>query len=620
MKPNAPLAILSAVLPIPIAALAWVLAAVGSAAIVAAVIVAALMRRHHRAQQRVAHERNEAALSNERNLLRSLIDNLPEHIFIKDMQGRYILDNMSHARFLGRESSDVIAGRTVFDFFPPDLAERYAADDRAVLQSGEALVGREEPIVGKDGRTRWISTTKAPFRDIQGAPAGLVCISRDVTARRLAEQELRELERFLSSIVENIPDVIFVKSGVDLRYVKINRAGEELIGAAPGSVLGKSDHDLFPKIQADFFASVDRAVLESGKLTEVPAEEIQTSRGTRILHTTKLAIADDAGRPRFLLGISRDITDQQRAQKELAEKHALLEEALRSEREALDALKQAQAVLVQNEKMAALGQLVAGVAHEINNPLAFVTNNIAVLQRDLAEIRAVLDLYRRADQTLERSDGPLLKEIRELSERVDLDYALGNVPELLHRSRDGLKRIQEIVKNLREFSRESLGELPDNIDLNPGIESTLTIARTAARHHNVELVAELSPLPGIRCNPSKINQVILNLVMNAIDACERGGKVTVRTTAVPQGVEIAVSDTGTGIPPEIRHRIFDPFFTTKPVGRGTGLGLSISHSLITETGGTIEVDSEPGRGSCFTVRLPAAGSQTGGQANDGKKE
>jgi PAS domain S-box-containing protein len=607
------------VLPVPIADIAWLLAAVGATAIVAAVFVAALMRRHHRLVQRAAHERVEAALSSERNLLRSLIDNLPDHIYIKDMQGRYILDNTSHAKFLGRESSDAITGKTVFDFFPTELAERYAADDRSVLQSGQALVAREEPIVGKDGRTRWISTTKAPFRDTQGAPAGLVCISRDVTDRRQAEQELRAVERFLHSIFENIPDVIFVKSATDLRYEQINRAGEELIGAAPGSVIGKTDHDLFPKVQADFFASMDRAVLQSRKLTEVPAEEIKTPLGMRTLHTTKLVLDDDAGRPRFLLGISRDITDQQRAQKELAEKHALLEEALRSERQALDALKQAQAVLVQSEKMAALGQLVAGVAHEINNPLAFVTNNVAVLQRDLAEIRAVLELYRRADPMLERADPSVLKEIRELSERIDLDYALNNVPDLLHRSRDGLKRIQEIVRNLREFSRESVGELSDSVDLNPGIESTLNIARTSAGQHHVELVAELSPLPGIRCNPSRINQVILNLVMNAIDACEGGGKVTVRSSPTPQGIEISIIDTGSGIPPEILNRIFDPFFTTKPVGRGTGLGLSISHTLITDSGGTIEVDSEPGRGSRFTVRLPAAGGAPAYQANDGEK-
>jgi signal transduction histidine kinase len=271
-------------------------------------------------------------------------------------------------------------------------------------------------------------------------------------------------------------------------------------------------------------------------------------------------------------------------------------------------LKQAQGRLVQSEKLAAIGQLVAGVAHEINNPLAFVTNNVVVLQRDCAALARLLELYRIADPTLSACAPEIAAEIRELAERIDLPYTLKSVPELLTRSREGLGRIRQIVGDLREFSRqETVTELQDGVDLNASITSTANLVRGRARDRGVELTTELSPLPGIVCQASKVNQVVLNLIVNAIDACASGGRVTVRTRpAEDGGVEVEVADNGKGIDPAVRDRIFDPFFTTKPQGQGTGLGLSISHGIVAEHGGTIGVESAPGSGATFVVRLPAA--------------
>jgi signal transduction histidine kinase len=174
------------------------------------------------------------------------------------------------------------------------------------------------------------------------------------------------------------------------------------------------------------------------------------------------------------------------------------------------------------------------------------------------------------------------------------------------RTREGLARIQQIVKDLRDFARQNaIGDIQPGADLNSGIESTLNIARGTARKHKVELASDLHPLPGVTCSPGKINQVVLNLVTNAVQACpEGGGRVTVRTRHVPDGVQIQVADSGSGIPPEIRGRIFDPFFTTKPQGEGTGLGLSISHGIISDHGGRLELESEVGVGTTFTVTLP----------------
>jgi signal transduction histidine kinase len=298
----------------------------------------------------------------------------------------------------------------------------------------------------------------------------------------------------------------------------------------------------------------------------------------------------------------------------LAKLAAELEDTATAERQARiaeqaahDRLRQAQGRLVQSEKLAALGQLVAGVAHEINNPLAFVLNNVAVLQRDLRALEELIRLYQLGDGALDQHAPDVMTRVRALSERIDLPYTMKEIAELPVRTREGLARIQHIVKDLRDFARQNaIGDVQPGCDLNSGIESTINIARGTARKHQVELVSDLQPLPGVTCAPGKINQVVLNLITNAVHASSEGGRVIVRTRHVDGGVQIEVADNGAGIDPAIRGRIFDPFFTTKPQGEGTGLGLSISHGIVADHGGRIDVESEPGAGTTFTVFLPLA--------------
>lgn len=259
--------------------------------------------------------------------------------------------------------------------------------------------------------------------------------------------------------------------------------------------------------------------------------------------------------------------------------------------------------LMQTEKLAGLGQMVAGVAHEINNPLSFVSNNVAVLQRDVAALQKLLELYRQADGDIGSAQPQLAGQIRQLVEQMDLTYTLSNVSELTGRSREGLRRIQQIVKDLRDFARLDEGELQE-ADLNAGIDSTINIIHGLARRKSVQIEKDLGNLPIIWCFPAKLNQVVMNLIANAIDACPESGKVTVRSRALDEVICIEVVDDGPGIDPKIRARIFDPFFTTKPPGEGTGLGLSISYAIVQEHRGTIEVFSETGRGARFVVRLP----------------
>jgi len=262
--------------------------------------------------------------------------------------------------------------------------------------------------------------------------------------------------------------------------------------------------------------------------------------------------------------------------------------------------------LIQAEKLTALGQLVAGVAHEINNPLAFVTNNLAVLQREVGYLQELIQLHQQAEFASEDVRPAMLEQIRVRSEEIDLPYMLEQLPGIMTRSRDGLKRIQQIVKDLRNFARLDEADLTA-ADLNEGIRFTLLIVKSKANERGITLRSELEEIPTVYCHPAKVNQVVLNLVSNAIDACnDHEGEVIVRTKPSKEGGAIVeVLDNGHGIDGAILGKIFDPFFTTKRVGQGTGLGLSISYGIMKAHGGQIDVESQVGQGTRFVVSLPA---------------
>jgi signal transduction histidine kinase len=312
-----------------------------------------------------------------------------------------------------------------------------------------------------------------------------------------------------------------------------------------------------------------------------------------------------------LLGYREANAELTRLNQELNEQTAELEKLAATEHQARleleqthQQLKRAQGQLVHSAKLASLGQLVAGVAHEINNPLAFVANNLAVLERDTQSLPELFQLYKEATELAAEKQPDLQQRIRELADQIDLPYLLENLRGMLASSRQGVKRIQRIVLDLRHFAHLDQGILSEVTDLNASVTSTLNLIRGWADLNQVVLDLDLAPLPPVTCFPQQINEVILNLGSNAIEACSAGGRVTVRTRSAADQVTIQVIDTGCGIAPAIQDKIFDPFFTTKPPGKGTGLGLSISHAIVEEHRGEIEFESTHGQGTCFTVRLP----------------
>jgi two-component system NtrC family sensor kinase len=305
------------------------------------------------------------------------------------------------------------------------------------------------------------------------------------------------------------------------------------------------------------------------------------------LHTPRVASAVRGALERQRLDQAR-----RRAEEELRRRTDEMQVAIRK-------LQEAQAQLIQSEKMASLGQLVAGVAHEINNPLSYVTNNLAVLDRDVRHVADLMNAYRR------HFGDAVPDSIREVEERIDLAYTLEGLDRLLRSTRQGLQRVGEIVGGLRDFSRLDEAE-HKQVDPNESVRVTVEMVRFHARQKGIDLIVEPGSLPMIWCNPGQINQVLLNLIMIAFQAVEPGSTVAVRTRSLDGSEEIQyeVADDGPGIPEPIRGKIFDPFFTTKPQGVGTGLGLWVTYNIVEQHKGRIDLVTEPGQGTTFTVTLP----------------
>jgi signal transduction histidine kinase len=277
--------------------------------------------------------------------------------------------------------------------------------------------------------------------------------------------------------------------------------------------------------------------------------------------------------------------------------------------QAYSQLKSSQLALVQSEKMAALGQMVAGVAHEINTPLGYVQNNVTIGRELFAQVQGMVNSYEALVDSL--LDGQATAEdmeaqLQRIAERraaLDVNTMLGEMQGLMADSLYGLGEISELVLNLKNFSRMDAAAT-DAVDVHDCIESALNIGRNVLKH-KVEIHRQFGDLPAITCAPSQINQVFLNLFTNAAQAIAGSGRLTISTWHDDGNVHVAVEDTGKGIPPEVLPRIFDPFFTTKPVGEGTGLGLAITYQIIQQHGGDIRATSRVGEGTRFHVSFPA---------------
>ncbi len=296
----------------------------------------------------------------------------------------------------------------------------------------------------------------------------------------------------------------------------------------------------------------------------------------------------------YALILFHDVSEGHARQQELQRRHAQL-------RQTLIRLAGTQEQLVQSEKMASIGQLAAGVAHEINNPIGYVHSNLGSLQEYLHSLFALIEVYERAL----RAPDPkaLLPEIDDMRARCDIDFITSDLPQLMSESREGIERVTQIVRSLKDFSYSGRDDSWKLADLHHGLDSTINIIWNELKY-KVTLDKHYGKLPLVQCLPSELNQVFMNILLNAGHAIEEKGRISVTTGLAGEEVWIEIADTGSGIPESILQNIFDPFFTTKPVGSGTGLGLSISYGIVKKHNGRIEVDSKAGEGSRFRITLP----------------
>ena len=320
-----------------------------------------------------------------------------------------------------------------------------------------------------------------------------------------------------------------------------------------------------------------------------------------------MAHKNEQGEVEFMSTIVRDIRLLKRIEAEHQQKSEALEKALRE-------LQNTQLQLIQGEKMSALGNLVAGVAHEINNPIACIVGNVGAAQDYINDLLGLIDLYQDA---LPKPSSKIEDEL----EAIDLDYIRKDLPKLIRAMKDGGDRIKSISKSLRTFSRAD-NDIKQKFNLHEGIESTVLILRHRLKANSyrpeIEVVTEYGKLPEIDCFPGQLNQVFMNILANAIDALDESNqektfaeaaanlnRITMRTTVENNQVRIAIADNGVGMPEDVKARIFDHLFTTKVVGKGTGLGLAIARQIVVEKhGGSLEVQSELGQGTEFCICLP----------------
>ena len=420
------------------------------------------------------------------------------------------------------------------------------------------------------------------------------------------------LERLLPFIVDRIEVGIFaLDKGCNV--VLWNSFMATHSGHAADEVIGRNLFDCFPDLPRQWLSRKIESVFVLKNYAFTSWEQrpyvfrfdhnrpitggVDAMRQSCIL----LPLKDAAGEVEFVCVTLIDFTDTAMFQGRLNAAIVELEQEKPTQKELIHKLEDAQGQLLQSEKMASVGQLAAGVAHEINNPIAFINSNLGTLKKQAVELLGLIDAYERLEPA-GASDAAALDTVRAIKQSIDLDFLREDIVNLIDESLEGARRVKAIVDNLKDFSRVDTAEW-HWANLEQGLESTLSIVWNELKY-KCEVVREYAGIPEVECIASQINQVFMNIIVNAGQAIAEHGTIHLRTGRGEKTVWVEIEDSGEGIRAEHLARIFEPFFTTKPVGKGTGLGLSLAYGIVQRHGGLLEVQSEVGRGTRFRMTLP----------------
>jgi two-component system NtrC family sensor kinase len=558
-------------------------------------------------------KRMEEYLRQSEEKYRTILESIDDGYYEIDLEGNYTFANDAEGRNLGYTKEELL-GMNNRQYQDEESAKKTYQAFLKIYRTGQPIKALEMEVIRKNGTKKFNEISASLIRDTEGKPVGFRGITHDITERRHAEEALRKSEEKYRTVLEEMEEGYFE---IDLsgNFTFVNNAECRNMGYSREELIGMNNRQYQDEATIRRMYQVFNNMYKTGEPIKILDLEIIRKDGTKKFNGISLSlIRDSKGKPTGFRGVSRDITERKRTeeslksnQEELIKKNKEIEESRRNvqltlERlgAAYEELKTTQSKIIQQERMASIGQLAAGVAHEINNPMAFIASNLGTLDKYIRRLKDFIQAQAEAIKSLKAADAS--EKLEKKRKQLKLDYTIDDIDLLVKESLEGSERVQKIVQGLNRFSRVDDAEYKDT-NINECIESSINIVWNELKH-KATLHKDYGELPSTKCYPQQLNQVFVNILLNAVQSIKKQGEIAINTWSKDGSIWITVSDTGCGISKENQSKIFEPFFTTKEVGKGTGLGLSISYEIIQRHKGEISLRSEKGKGTTFTIRIP----------------